>query len=394
MSVTPARALQDVPVSVAIRGLPAADQVTVESTATDDYGVRWSAQARFAVPADGTLSLSAPSLSGSYTGSNPMGLFEFMAPATGHPAESVFISSYPGYSIKLTASVDGVVKARADCYRIDPYTAVRARALRPASDGVYGELYLPRAQSKPAPAVLVFGGSEGGLSGATLLAVQLAAHGYPALALAYFDEPGLPKTLSNIPLEYFARALRILRTQPGVDARHVLVKGASRGSEAALLLGADFPDLVDGVIAASPSSVANPSYPGGRGAAWTLHGKPVPTVARGDYLDPASVEVPAAVIPVEKIRGPILLACGGEDQVWISCAYSAAIVQRLHARHFRHPVTLLRYPDAGHYVDSMTAYYSATQQAFAAGGGTLAGNQTALAAAHAALLHLLATLPP
>ena len=49
-------------------------------------------------------------------------------------------------------------------------------------------------------AVLVFGGSEGGLA-TSLLAARFAADGYPALALAYFREPGLPQTLTNIPLE-------------------------------------------------------------------------------------------------------------------------------------------------------------------------------------------------
>ena len=98
--------------------------------------------------------------------------------------------------------------------------------------------------------MLVFGGSDGGLSG-TLVAALLAAHGYPALALAYFNAPGLPAQLSDIPLEYFATALRWLRAQPQVDPRHVLTLGVSRGSEAALLLGAYYQRLVDGVIAKS-----------------------------------------------------------------------------------------------------------------------------------------------
>jgi pimeloyl-ACP methyl ester carboxylesterase len=104
----------------------------------------------------------------------------------------------------------------------------------------------------------VFGGSEGGQSGPVIVgAALLAAHGYPALSLAYFHEPGLPDSLTNIPLEYFARALRLLRSQPGVDLDHVLVQEASRGGEAALLLGATFPDLVNGVVAGAPGSRVN-----------------------------------------------------------------------------------------------------------------------------------------
>ena len=44
----------------------------------------------------------------------------------------------------------------------------------------------------------MFGGSEGGLSGVVIeAAALLAARGYPALALAYFHEPGLPPTLTT-----------------------------------------------------------------------------------------------------------------------------------------------------------------------------------------------------
>jgi fermentation-respiration switch protein FrsA (DUF1100 family) len=121
--------------------------------------------------------------------------------------------------------------------------------------------------------VLVFSGSAGGLT-TTRAAALLAAHGYPSLALAYFKAPGLPQTLSSIPLEYFTSALEELRAQPGVDRNHVLVAGESRGGEAALLLGAHFPRLVNGVIAGVPSSVVNPGWPDTSNPAWTVRGRP------------------------------------------------------------------------------------------------------------------------
>jgi dienelactone hydrolase len=83
--------------------------------------------------------------------------------------------------------------------------------------------------------VLIIGGSQGGLA-STLAADLLAAHGHPALAIAYFNGPGLPSALVDIPLEYFAGALRWLRRQPQVEPQHVLTLGISFGSEAALLL--------------------------------------------------------------------------------------------------------------------------------------------------------------
>src|ERR1039458_4212970 len=67
---------------------------------------------------------------------------------------------------------------------------------------------------------------------------------YPALGVAYSAEPGLPQTLSRIPLEYFAGALRWLARQPGVDPARIAVLGVSRGSEAAQLPGVYYPNLV------------------------------------------------------------------------------------------------------------------------------------------------------
>jgi dienelactone hydrolase len=267
------------------------------------------------------------------------------------------------------------------------------KQLRPTKGGgIYGNLYLPERAAGRRPAVLVFGGSGGGLT-TSFAAALLTAHGYPSLALAYFKAPGLPQTLHNIPLEYFTRALRVLRAQPGVDPRHVLVAGVSRGGEAALLLGARFPQLVNGVIAGVPSSVVNPGeLPDTSTPAWTLGGRPLPAVTRSEFGQPNPPGKALAVIPVERIRGPVLLACGEQDLRWPSCAYVDAITARLRAHQFAHPVTALRYRDAGHLIGGLTAYFgSLTDDALTSDGGTVAATQAAQADAHTKLLAFLAS---
>jgi hypothetical protein len=47
------------------------------------------------------------------------------------------------------------------------------------------------------PGVLLLGGAEGGMS-QVYAAALLAAHGYPALAVAYFGWPGLPGHLAGV----------------------------------------------------------------------------------------------------------------------------------------------------------------------------------------------------
>jgi dienelactone hydrolase len=218
---------------------------------------------------------------------------------------------------------------------------------RPAEDGFYGEYYSQRGMTSFMPSVIVLGGEEGGLYFSALTARMLAAHGYPSLAVAYFGAPGLPATLSGIPLEYFLKALTWMRQQPGVDSDHLLVYGVSRGSEAALLLGADFPQAVNGVIALVPSDVVT-------SAAWTLAGKPLPSTSQ--LNQPQPTDTPAASIPVSIIKGPIFMVCGGADRVWSSCPYARAIGARLDAAHNGYPYTLLSYPQAGHGVGNLVPF--------------------------------------
>lgn len=391
ISASPLAALVDQPVAVRVQGLPAGARTTLTARARDTEGITWSATAQFEATSAGEVSLGQPSLGGSYTGVNPMGLFTLMAPPPGS-APNWYLYPEAGYDVTLQASVSGRVAATATVRRQGPAAVgVTEKELRPAGDGIYGNLYLPKHTASGRPAVLVFGGSDGGLT-TSVVAALLAAHGYPSLALAYFKAPGLPEDLHNIPLEYFTRALRVLRAQPGVDPRHVLVSGVSRGSEAALLLGAYFPRLVNGVIAGVPSSVVNPGWPDTSQPAWTLGGRPLPAVSPSEFGQPNPPGKPQTVIPVERIRGPILLTCGELDRIWPSCRYSDAITARLRARQFAYPVIDLRYRDAGHHVGGLTLYFaSVTDAALAAFGGTVAATQAAQADAHAKLLALLAS---
>jgi Acyl-CoA thioester hydrolase/BAAT N-terminal region/BAAT / Acyl-CoA thioester hydrolase C terminal len=274
ISVLPQAAPVDQPVAVTVQGLPAGARTTVTARAKDTDGITWSATAQFKATSAGKLSLDQLSLGGSYTGVNPMGLFTLMAPPPGS-APDWFLSPEAGYDVTLEASVGGRVAATATVRRQGPVAVgVVEKQLRPTRGGIYGNLYLPEHTAGRRPAVLVFGGSGGGLT-TGMAAALLAAHGYPSLALAYFKAPGLPQTLHNIPLEYFTSALGVLRAQPGVDPDHVLVSGESRGGEAALLLGAHFPRLVNGVVAGVPSSVVNPGWPDASQPAWTLRGRPL-----------------------------------------------------------------------------------------------------------------------
>jgi dienelactone hydrolase len=209
--------------------------------------------------------------------------------------------------------------------------------------GFRGQMFSPRVPNSRT-AVLVISGSNGGLGTAASVAADLAQAGFPALAIAYFKEPGLPDQLEAIPLEYFATALKWLARQRGVDRDAVVTWGVSRGSEAALLLGVNYPKLVHGVAALVPSNVTLCAYPSCPKPAWTLHGTAIPFQT---FFGPTAAS-PDTAIPVEKITGPVLLVCGQDDQVWPSCPMAEAIVTRLDQRPTGPPPVLLEYPGVGH----------------------------------------------
>jgi len=340
LTVSGAGKLVDAPLGLRVEGFAPEERVTVRIDARDARGTQWRSQATFAADAHGVVdpARQAP-LGGSYRGVRSEGLFWSMRPVEPPQDDVAFLVPHRGISLEIGVSArsrhvtGGVVR------RLVQGRGVERRPLLLATTGVVGRYYAPAPQRAQRPGVLLIGGSEGGIGG-ELVANLLASHGYPALSVAYFGVPGLPRRLSEIPLEYFVRALRWLARQPGVGENRLIVFGASRGSEAALLLAVHFPTLVRAVIAISPSNVSVGSYPGCDGPAWTLGGRPI---AYQCTFGP-NENTTGAAIPVGRIRARMLLVCGGADAVWPSCPMARAIErQRGTARD-----VLLAFPHAGH----------------------------------------------
>lgn len=210
-------------------------------------------------------------------------------------------------------------------------------------------------------AVIVLGGSEGGLNGSRGLARRLAAEGFAALAVSYFGETGQSPKLNEIPIEPVDAALAWLAARPEI-AGPVAILGVSKGAELALLTASRNP-AIKAVVVGVPSSVvwAGIDQTGGPvGSSWTSGGRPLAYVpydfSKGFtsifnlYADSLPAAPPEAEIPVEAIGGPILMISGDADTLWPSGAMANRIEARLRDRGFRHPVTNIVYPGAGHAV--------------------------------------------
>jgi dienelactone hydrolase len=378
IEVSAPMALADQSITMTVTGLAPGQHITVSAQAVDDAHQTWGAQASYTASPAGVVNLtSATPAAGSYQSADGMGLFWSMNALGGQDNEYFYPpapQTQPDFRVRLTVTSNGRTIASSVVTRDWLARGETARALTAKADGVSGVLFLPPPGTPRHPAVLVFGGAEGGMN-YTYTAALLAARGYPALTVAYFDWPGRPSLLQGIPLEYFTKAARILAAQPGVDPAHLLVMGYSRGSEAALLLADHFPQLFHGAIVYSPSSDVNPAQADTTQAAWTLHGKPVWP----------------APIPVNHVDGPVIAIAGDSDALWNSEGSAAQISAELGLAGSPYPHRDVIYLNAGHGVGTFP-YLPIGDAALAVLGGTRAGDVAAQRSGWALVLHQLAML--
>jgi dienelactone hydrolase len=338
-------------VPIVVTGLTPRSAVTIRARSGGQQP--WASNATFVADESGKVNLAqmAPTR-GTYKNVDSMGLFwsaeRESASGSSEPDEDTAVASPALWT--LTADMDGRVVAR---------TTVRRSALAPGTrvtgvreSGLVGMLYEPPDDLRH-PALIVLGGSGGGLPPPAGVPGGLASRGYVVLALAYFGAPGLPRVLSNIPLEYFGTAIQWLSAHPNVDPMRLGVVGASRGAELAMILGATY-SIVHTVVAYMPSDViwrgcCDPTTD----VAWTIKGRPVASAPMGRQGG-ARPE-----IPVERIQGAVLLISGRDDGVWPSSDMAERIVSRLRRNGFKFPYLSLVYDHAGH---GITRPYSSTME--------------------------------
>lgn len=238
-------------------------------------------------------------------------------------------------------------------------------------NGFPANFYRGKGQG-PRPAILLLGGSEGGLREyRNILARQLASEGYSVLYQAYYATSNETRSFNMVPLETLEAALDWLVMDSDVRSDAIAVMGHSKGAEASLLL-ASRDSRVSAVVAAMPSDVVWQGFDfesidmSQFSSSFSEAEEPLPylpyaTLPWHEYFtaenprlemfkqsrDQAN-EHPSAFIRIEHIAGPILMICGEDDTLWPGCRMGHAIARRslMNAG----PTTqVLAYDNAGHW---------------------------------------------
>ena len=381
LEVFPKRVLIGDPIHVRVSGLQAGQTGSLVVSGADQFGNLWSSRASFKADEAGIIDTSrdAP-IEGSYQGKDQAGLFWSMT----CQQTREMVSPFPIIpSITITLWVNGQEKVSQVIERVSRVELDSQELTEP----IVGVFFKPRELSRPTPALIVLGGSEGGYNQGWA-AVIASKTRLPTLALGYFGFKGLPATLERIPLETIEKALLWLNRQPFVAKDCFGIIGASRGGELAILSASIFPQI-RAVVGYTASGVIWEGIGSKPAPAWTFRGQPFPYLlfltdeesqrlfleaqAKGTtyFTEPSFLysikmqesRIQEATIPVENSKAAFLLIGNPHDGVWPSQMLSKIAIDRLKAHNHPRSFEILSYDQGGHMLISYP-YYPTTMRKF------------------------------
>ena len=241
-------------------------------------------------------------------------------------------------------------------------------------EGFLAELYTPEEDRFPGKVLIVLTGGDGIFLIAKKTAKAFCQRGLHALALCTWNHRGLPDTLTRVPLDTVQKAAVHLHKR---GFEKVGLWGISLGAEYALLCGAHLGEI-SAVIAVSPFFLSTQAQQTVTlrhltmrlfdAPAYSLHGQDLPyapltlsgrrvfrdcvktrSIATFSLFEGLMADAPEeARIPVERIRGPVLLLSAGEDTMWNAPEACRQMTARLREKDFSHAFLHLHYEEASH----------------------------------------------
>ncbi|KAK2889989.1 acyl-coenzyme A thioesterase 1-like [Channa argus] len=349
------RCLFDKPVQIKVEGLAPHKPVELRSKLVDDKGVTFKASALYKADESGQVDVCrAPSLGGSFTGVDPMGLFWAMAPDTPH---SKFL--------KKTVLSPTLVKIEAVNRETDEVLASETNEREYMTEGmkrvpvqegrIRGVLFIPPGKG-PFPGIVDLYMFGGGLTEPR--ASLLANKGFVVLALAYFGYQDLPKKPKNLDLEYFEEAVNFLRRQPEVKGPGIGILSLSHSGGLALMMSS----FLSGISATVCINACNAN------TGLPVHYKDIiippltPVVknikitnsglvdVRDALPDPTLEKNRASLFPIQRSSCQFLFAVSEDDHNWNSPFFAKQAAATLRS-HGKETFQVVSYPKAGHFLE-------------------------------------------
>lgn len=373
LSVRPTRALVDEKFTVLVENLPHAAPVTLHALHHSEDGDYWEAYGHYISDHRGVVNVAEDlSFGGTYVGKEQMGLLWSMRPEPGSRTGLrlrklevtspmlVHISVYGGHITEGFRRQPPLASALTERW----YMAPGVKRIQIKDRGVRGTLFIPPGPG-PFPGLLDMWGGGGGLL--EYRSALLASHGYVSLALEYFS-PGELKT-AGLQQRYFEEAFLLMRDHPQVIPDRVGIFGLSLGTILAIYLAAESKKVqphccvcisghhfVSTGVTIEQASFADPMESAvGTGLAMTF----AETKTRFDennYRIWRDVNLPvpsdpAKKLDVTKIKCPMLVIVGDDDQNTPTEEAAEDMAQMMESGGNRHLLSKFVYPDTGHLIE-------------------------------------------
>ncbi|XP_038563013.1 peroxisomal succinyl-coenzyme A thioesterase-like isoform X1 [Micropterus salmoides] len=360
--VQPSRGLVDEKFIVMVQNIRCGFQLTVHALHHCEDGHTWEAFGHYTANTTGTVNISEdPSLGGTYSGAEPMGLLWSLRPAPGSnqrlrlrkvnvqtPME-VRISVYQGHQTE--GFMDQVPLASVVVERWYMAPGVCRIPIREGS--LTATLFLPSGPG-PFPGLLDLWGGGGKL--VEYRAALLASHGFASLALDYLTPKITMETGKMADNQYFETAYRVLEQHPQVLGSRIAMMGLSFGTSITLKMAA-YSQVIKLRCAVCISGSHVQPIDSSVEQMMTYFNENAEKICINeenqiwrDVLLPIPTD-PMLKVDVGRLQCPLLLVVGEDDQMWPAYESAQDIMEMMERAGNSHLLTVLSYPNTGHLIE-------------------------------------------
>ncbi|NP_001188466.1 acyl-CoA thioesterase 18 [Danio rerio] len=371
LTVQPRRGLVDEKFQIVITNLLPNQEVTLHSLHQSEDKDFWEAFGHYISDEHGTVTVAKDeSLGGTYEGTEQMGLLWSLRPVPGSRSALrlrktnvltpmvVNISVYNGHLSQGFSKTSVLATTVTERW----YMAPGVQRVNIRENGVRGTLFLPPGPG-PYPGVLDLWGGGGGL--VEYRSALLASHGFASMALEYLSPDEL--RTADVDVSYFENAYQILQNHPKVQKNKMAMLGLSFGSAITFSMAAYSTIIKPQCCVCISGSHVVPVdkslfevFEEIKKNMDKVHVNEDNHVIQRGMILPIPSD-PAQKIDVGRIKCPVMLVNGGDDQNWASVESAQDMEMMMEKAGNRHLLTVLTYPDAGHLIEPpYTPHFRAT----------------------------------